>query len=358
MLSLPGLKALGNHRNQSESYWKSAAEKIRSGIVIPEHLPKFVIHENEKVFAVGSCFARRIEAALFRKNMSCISAESYQENCIRVLGKAANPNYANKYSTHSILNELRWALDPESPFPEDAIVDLLGDGYGYDLQAAPHLAKDLLPSGNCRQIYERHLALLTSSTARVKEVDVLIITLGLVELWFDHKVGLYTNASPLAQLLETDVDRFTFEVTSFNENMANLDEIYLLLRQFCKPAIKVIVTVSPVPMAATFSGRDVTVANTFSKAVLRAVAEEWSLKHENVDYFPSFEMATLSEHKKVWEEDLIQVRDNFADVIIEHFSRTFYEAKQSARANRLPVSTRAKILNFFKTCIQRLRREF
>lgn len=54
------------------------------------------------------------------------------------------------------------------------------------------------------------------------------------------------------------------------------------------------ITLSPVHLWATFR-RDVDVisASCSSKATLRAAADEFTARHQNVTYFPAFEMATI-----------------------------------------------------------------
>jgi hypothetical protein len=58
------------------------------------------------------------------------------------------------------------------------------------------------------------------------------------------------------------------------------------------PAIRFIVTVSPVPLTATNSADHVLVATTRSKSILRAVAGEVALTRDDTDYFPSYELVT------------------------------------------------------------------
>jgi hypothetical protein len=60
------------------------------------------------------------------------------------------------------------------------------------------------------------------------------------------------------------------------------------------PDCKLLVTISPVNLWATFrKDLDVISASCNSKSTLRAVADEFTLRHENVFYFPAFEMATI-----------------------------------------------------------------
>jgi tetratricopeptide (TPR) repeat protein len=78
-----------------------------------------------------------------------------------------------------------------------------------------------------------------------------------------------------------------------------------------------ILSVSPVPFKATYSGQDAIVANTYSKSVLRAAAEEFVEAHDNVDYFPSFEMVTLSDRKAAYCDDNIHVQPAMVNRIME-----------------------------------------
>jgi len=60
------------------------------------------------------------------------------------------------------------------------------------------------------------------------------------------------------------------------------------------PACKLLVTISPVNLWATFRrDLDVISAGCNSKSTLRAAADEFVARHENVFYFPAFEMATI-----------------------------------------------------------------
>ena len=54
------------------------------------------------------------------------------------------------------------------------------------------------------------------------------------------------------------------------------------------------ITVSPVHLWATFrTDADVIAASCNSKATLRAAADAFAAAHDNVFYFPAFEMATI-----------------------------------------------------------------
>jgi hypothetical protein len=58
------------------------------------------------------------------------------------------------------------------------------------------------------------------------------------------------------------------------------------------PTARILLTVSPVPLIATYTDEHVLVATTHSKAILRAVASAAAAEHENVYYFPAYEIIT------------------------------------------------------------------
>lgn len=47
---------------------------------------------------------------------------------------------------------------------------------------------------------------------------------------------------------------------------------------------------------------------------------------DQVDYFPSYEMVTMSGDRSVWEDDLMHVTDPFVRHIVETFVRAYVEA--------------------------------
>jgi len=73
--------------------------------------------------------------------------------------------------------------------------------------------------------------------------------------------------------------------------LADFERVRSLLRAR-NPDMRFLVTVSPVPLTATASGQHVEVATAYSKAVLRAVCGTLVARHDDVDYFPSYEIIT------------------------------------------------------------------
>ncbi len=87
-------------------------QRLRQQLFTPAIRPGFKLNREDEFFAIGSCFARRVEAALAGKKMEVLSrATEFDFFSIGNKG-SKNLGFTNKYNTFSIYNELRWAFDP------------------------------------------------------------------------------------------------------------------------------------------------------------------------------------------------------------------------------------------------------
>lgn len=116
--------------------------------------------------------------------------------------------------------------------------------------------------------------------------------------------------------------RYFFELTDVATNVAALEKICDALLSLNDRA-RIIVTVSPVPLDTTFSGKDILVANTASKAILRSAAEAVAARHPHVDYFPSFDMVMSASRAHAFRGDCQHVTDETVDEIVSRFLRVY-----------------------------------
>ena len=97
------------------------------------------------------------------------------------------------------------------------------------------------------------------------------------------------------------------------------------------PQARIILTVSPVPLIATYTDTDVLSATTYSKAVLRAVADDLARDFSNVFYFPSYEIITGAFNKGgYFEPDLRSVRREGVDHVMRVFRQLFVVGEGAA----------------------------
>jgi hypothetical protein len=318
-LVIPGAAAWQNLIDSQWSRWsdgrhpgnpESAHARIAAGLALPDVTPKFQLSADDAYFCIGSCFARNVEEQLIYRRFPLLSRG------VPFANRTARPNSAvNKYTPASILNELRWSLD-EVPFPERSLVE--EDGAWRDL----HLA-DRAPAADLATVRERRTQ-VHEYFARIRDATVVIITLGLVETWYDADTEVMLNAPPSFAMTRRFPARFHLVVTDYTENVRILREIYDILNRRGRRSVRVIVTVSPVPMEHTFSGRDVMIANTYSKATLRAAAEDASRPYANVDYYPSYEAITISNRSLTYNAgDDLHVLDAAVRAVTAHFLASY-----------------------------------
>jgi hypothetical protein len=84
--------------------------------------------------------------------------------------------------------------------------------------------------------------------------------------------------------------------------------------------LRIILTVSPVPLIATNSGQHVMVATAEAKSILRAVAGQLARYRPYVDYFPSYEIITSPVTQGVFfEPNRREISPMGVDFVMDHF---------------------------------------
>jgi len=161
------------------------------------------------------------------------------------------------------------------------------------------------------------------------EFDGFVITIGLSEVWRDQETGgVFWRGVPQAIF---DEGRHTFQISSVEENTANMLAIVELVRRHCG-AKPIIFTLSPVPLIATHR-TDVTcmLADTVSKSILRvAIDQVMRRRLDDVYYWPSFEIVRWasghSSYRAFGDDDGAprHVNSDHVDVIIDTFIGHFF----------------------------------
>jgi tetratricopeptide (TPR) repeat protein len=263
----------------------------------PAFTPRFRLEPGQRIFTIGSCFARNIEQALAARGFEIptleftIDPHEWGGDPLTVL---------NAYVPAAIAPQIRWAFGLET-FDLDRHGAEVRPGRFVDLQLTSGFRP--VPAAVVTARRERIGAIYR----RLAECHAVIITLGLIEAWFDHRGGGYINLSPPKSVAAADPGRFELHIQDYNEVVAEIRALVALLGRVCPADHRIILTVSPVPLGATFTKSDVAVANCYSKSVLRAAAEAAVSEFDHVEYFPSYESVTLSERALAFAEDQIHV---------------------------------------------------
>ncbi len=272
--------------------------------------PSFRIQRTDRIFVIGSCFAREIRAAMTDQGFD-----------------ATDGGLGNQYNTFGILQTVTWAL---SGGFDDRLIVRLDDGTwfnGYGYPFTHHAGR--------RIAFDTHQAILANVAAAIRAADVIVMTLGLVEVWHDDQLNTWLNGTPPKDMIHDFDRRFSVHRTTHAQNLDALLRVLDLLHSV-NADLRIVCTVSPVPLHATFFGSDVIISNAYSKATLRSVATEaveTAARNGGpaIDYFPSYELATVNERNLVWrdrhptgEPDGRHVRADFVrDVILNLFVKHY-----------------------------------
>jgi len=292
-------EAVANRKNNPVAGWGGRGESNR---VEPVAQPRFDVPfrftPGEKIFTIGSCFARNVEGELVRRGFVIPMREIFR--CPEFAN--VEPGVINNYGTPSIYNELAWAFG-EAPFdPKEHILEVRNGKFA-DLHLSPGMRPDTWDMALARR------KAIAEAYRAAADCSVVIVTLGLAELWFDTQTGAYINVAPRPSFIERFPGRFQLHVLAYEEAFDYLERAILILKKHA-PQMRCLLTVSPVPLMSTHRDMDVMVANTYSKSLLRTAAEAIVVKYDFVTYYPSYESVVLSERQAAWMDDLVHPRDD------------------------------------------------
>lgn len=253
------------------------------------YAPKVALHPGLRIATAGSCFAQNIATYVRASTLTLVEAEPapalMPADVARRYGYGLfSARYGNVYTARQLRQLLE---DAESASLHDAAVWRRGDAW------IDALRPNVEPDGF--QTEAELCAFRRDHLRRVRkmfdETDVFVFTLGLTECWADRATGLVFPTAPGVLGGHFDPDQHVFVNQSFAEVHEDLTEAIARMRLW-NPELKVLLTVSPVPLTATASGDHILSATTYSKSVLRAVAGEVAALDPDIDYVPSYEIIT------------------------------------------------------------------
>lgn len=270
------------------SFWKRA---VAEAFVPADLLPAdtLLLRAGDRVCSAGSCFAANIVPFLENAGFDYVRTEEVSP----LFGHLAEDNfsyskfsarYGNIYTPRQAWQLLERGLGRFKPAEDrwiksdDAVVDPFRPGLKYPATSEAEF----------HAITNQHLARTIES---IRAADVFVFTLGLTEAWVSTIDGAVFPACPGTIAGTFDPSRHVFHNFSVAEIISDLDRLIGVAREI-KPDLRVILTVSPVPLVATATDDHVLVATTYSKSVLRVAAGDAARRHRDVHYFPAFEIVT------------------------------------------------------------------
>jgi hypothetical protein len=271
-----------------DRFWSRAVAWPAPGLIDP--VGRSVrIRPGDRVATVGSCFAQHLSREIRRLGFAFLETEAAPEGldpaAARERGYGVfSARYGNVYTVRQALQLFDRAFGAFAP-----IDDVWPAEGGFVDPFRPRIEPGAFRSADAvRASAAAHLACVR----RVfEDCNVLIFTLGLTEAWRSRADGAVYPLAPGVSGGAFDAERHEF--ANFTVDEVRRDLFALVERlQNVNPEARVILTVSPVPLAATFENRHVLVSTTCSKSILRVAADEAERRYGHVAYFPAYEIAT------------------------------------------------------------------
>lgn len=326
-----------------KAFWKRSVGSLPRSAVDPVGRFGVRIGRDTKVATAGSCFAQHIARHLRESGYHYYVAEAghpvlLRSVCARNGYGLFSARYGNIYTARQLLQTLDRAFgrfDPREPAwvgKDGAIVD----PFRPTAQPGGYVSYDEMVADRAQ-----HLA----AVRRMFEtLDVFVFTLGLTECWRSRDDGAVFPICPGVEGGRFDPERYEFHNQGVQEVIADMTRFTEHLARV-NPKAQVILTVSPVPLAATAQpGAHVLSATTYSKSVLRVAAEVLTQQFAHVHYFPSYEIITGAYNRGAYyAEDLRNVLEDGVSHVMRVFlaHATAVEAGQAAGAPAAPVSAPA-----------------
>lgn len=309
----PGDIALHPFENlEPQAFWKSGVEQADPERMAGLYRRKWPIGAGDRVATAGSCFAQHISRHMMASGYQVMDVEpaprSLPEAVARQFGYGLySARYGNIYTAAQLLQLLREATGAIALGAED-VAWQREDGAWCDA-LRPGVEPEGL--GSAAEVMEHRAWHLAQVRRMVSEMDVFIFTLGLTEVWRHRVTGVFYPTAPGVIAGDYDPQAHVMENQDFPRTWEALRAFREELVAFrAGRGVRMILTVSPVPLTASASGQHVLAATTYSKAVLRAVAGQMAAEAEDVDYFPSYEIITNPAVRGTWyDSNLRTVRD-------------------------------------------------
>ncbi|MEQ8733842.1 MAG: GSCFA domain-containing protein [Rhodospirillaceae bacterium] len=287
-----------------------------------EHLftikPKALIGAEDRVFTIGSCFAEEVRKALSNQNVKCLPEfEQVKTDPSRYLiDTLPNRPHMNYYNTYTIHQEFERCAGLWKQSDED-IWEIQDNWWGQETCFQDPYRRSLFGKSKNDLLDAIELSNLTITNG-FNSATAFFITLGLIEVWRKKDNGRFSCQEPGYER-GGGAEQTEFYLSSFEDNKDNLKAVVDIIRDRKGKNVPIVLTVSPVPLALTWSGKDIYTANTLSKAVLRAVAGEVSSLYQNVTYFPSYEIVQILGAGAFQEKDGRHVKPEAVEIIMQAF---------------------------------------
>lgn len=328
-------------------FWKASVASVQPGELDPVVSPRFQISPEDKVATAGSCFAQHIARTLKSSGFNYFVPESAPAGMSDEVAHALNYGvFSARFGNIYTVKQLRQLIERvEGEFvPRLSAWESRSAGRVVDPFRPQIVPEGFEDEESLLAARDEHFAAVR---AMLREMDVFVFTLGLTEGWRARFDGAVLPLAPGVAGGTLDYDEYEFVNFAVDDIRSDMHAVISSLRSM-NPACRVLLTVSPVPLIATFEPRHALVATTYSKSVLRVVADEMWRSYDHVDYFPSYEIITGSYNRGAYfGDDLREVTEAGVAHVMRTFMRHYTGAVVSSQHDSDSKSTPGTRSAFF-----------
>jgi hypothetical protein len=305
-----GTAYLSRKRDIRKVFWPKRDDIAKADLLV-KRTP--LLDRSTPIASAGSCFASNVMNALLKLRFAYLKTEP---------NDVASASWGLIFNTTSFRQLVEFAFGrrerPRVLFPVKVPPHNPNSGPDGLCYMDPVRESVFFPTVEAYEAsYEAHRA---NCRRAFEECEVFIFTLGMSEVW-EYKLDGTAMAMEPKSVPAFLVNQ---RVLTAQDNVEELERALAILLEH-NPRLKLILTVSPVPLHATFRGDDMHVitANGYSKAALRAAADEFCARHpDRVFYFPAYEKI-MHGPPETWHDDGRHPTTYAVAQVIELFMRTF-----------------------------------
>jgi len=301
-------------------FWKKGVT-LNSPKIHDIYTPTFSLTKEKPIATAGSCFAQHIHKTLKLHNYNVLEIESPPQS----LKKSEYAN--NGYGMYSARYGNIYTVKQLSQLSKEALGTIqIFEAWEKDGKYSDSQRPNINPSGykTKEEVFQSRKEHLNYVLQMFKEMEVFIFTLGLTEAWMNQDKTVVYPTAPGVVSGQFDEEKFTWVNSNFMDiikDFKSFEETVQSIRDY-KP-YKILLTVSPVPLTATYSDKHILAANTYSKSTLRSVAGHLSEMNDHIDYFPSYELITNPRNHSSWyEANLRSVRHEAVENVMNIFLKS------------------------------------
>jgi hypothetical protein len=313
------------------AFWNKA---VSAGFDAKDMMPDAaLLRMDDRVMSAGSCFAANIVPYLERSGITYVWTERPHPAFSHIHQESFSyhkfsASYGNVYTVRHLRQLIERALGTFMPVEdrwhlEDGVIDPFRPGLKF-----PALSDEEFDA-----MTRLHLEKVLEA---VRKSTVFVFTLGLTEGWVSLADGAVFPACPGTIRGTYDAERHAFKNFTVAEITEDLTAAIALIRSI-NPAMRFILSVSPVPLVATATGDHVLSATIYSKSVLRVAAQEVASSVPDVTYFPAYEIVTGPQAPwDYFEADRREPSRKAIDTVMSAFLGTAIGTQQTSQATPKP----------------------